>query len=317
MSHKAQGRRSQNDDDSDVEQQLHDKKHRNNAGGSNGYPKGKPSSNRKGSDDDSDSDEPQSKSRPSQKSEKKYESKSRRQDDSGSGEEEKTSGKSGSYEVIIKGLPFASSDQDINDFFQDCGEIDHINLLRGPDGRSKGIAFVKFFDEKGLRKAIELSGSELGGRTVQVEKTVPKEQRSSGGDRGGDRDRQRSERDPNSTTVFIGNLSYNTDAESIREIFESCGKIKDVRIATDQDGKPRGFAYVEFGSGESVDVAIQKTGTKLDGRNIRVDFTNTRKNDGGGGGGGGSRGFGGGRSGGSRGGGGYGGGGNRRGGNRY
>jgi nucleolin len=309
MSHKGQGSR-RHDDDSDGEQELHDKKFRNNSGGSNGYSKSKPSSNRKGSDDDSDSDDHKGRSG---KSDKKYDSK-KRQSDSGSGEEEK-GGDKGTYEVIIKGLPFASSDQDINDFFQDCGEIERINLLKGPDGRSKGIAFIKFYDEKSLRKAVELSGSDLGGRTVQVEKTVPKEQRSSGNDRGGDR--QRSERDPNSTTVFVGNLSYNTDEDSIREIFDACGKVKDVRIAADQDGKPRGFAYVEFGSADSVDKAIQKTGAKLDGRSIRVDFTNTRKNDGGGGGGG-RGGYGGGgdrRSGGGR--GGYGGGGNRRGGNRY
>jgi nucleolin len=316
MSNKNQNRRPTNDDDSDVEQELQNKKLRNNGGAaSNGYKK---SSGRRDHSEDSDS-ETEQRGKAGQKADKKYESKNKRESDgTGSEEEEKKGGNKGTYEVIIKGLPFASGEQDITEFFQGCGDIENVNVLKGHDGRSKGIAFVKFSDEKSVQKAIALTETELGGRTVHIEKTVPKEQRSAGGDR--DRNQQRAERDPNSTTVFIGNLSYSTDETSIRKLFDSCGKITEVRVTMGQDGRPRGFGYVEFSSADSVDKAISKTGADLDGRAVRVDFANSKRTDGGG-----SRSFGGGRNGGGSYGGGrdsYGGGrsnggGNRRGGNRY
>lgn len=36
-----------------------------------------------------------------------------------------------------------------------------------------------------------------------------------------------------STTCFVGNLSFYTEADALRAIFEDCGEIKDVRVAKD------------------------------------------------------------------------------------
>jgi nucleolin len=83
-----------------------------------------------------------------------------------------------------------------------------------------------------------LDGSEVDGRNIHVEKTTPKEDRqNTGGQR---REpfgaKPQTERDPDSTTVFVGNLSYNTTEDSVTQIFESCGKIKGVRLAKDREG---------------------------------------------------------------------------------
>jgi len=39
------------------------------------------------------------------------------------------------------------SENDLKEFFSECGDVESVNLLKGPDGRSKGIAFVRFSDE--------------------------------------------------------------------------------------------------------------------------------------------------------------------------
>jgi len=80
-----------------------------------------------------------------------------------------------------------------------------------------------------------------------------------------------------------------------------------VRIAQDENGRSRGFAHVEFSSNAEALEGMKLAGQQLDGREVRLDLSQSKRG-GGGGGRGGSRGsFGGGR-GGDRGGRGFGGG---------
>jgi len=83
-----------------------------------------------------------------------------------------------------------------------------------------------------------------------------------------------------SNTVFIGNLSWNTDEEGLHQVFADCGAISSVRIITGSDGRKKGYGYVEFESSESAQAALALTGTDVDGREIRVDLAQPRANDG-------------------------------------
>jgi len=164
-----------------------------------------------------------------------------------------------------------------------------------------------------MNGAIASSGQEFHGRACYVEKTQPREARApreQGAYQGGQQQGGRSygSRDEGST-VFVGNVSFQTNKDSVWQFFESCGEVVDVRIATHPDGSMRGFAHVQFGSEEAAQKAVGKAGEYLDGRAIRCDLSgNKPPRTGGRGGGRGGRGggFGGGRGGGR--GGGYGGG---------
>lgn len=183
----------------------------------------------------------------------------------------------GPYEIIVKGLAFSLSDHDIREYFQECGNIERVNLLKGPDGRSKGIAFLTFDSAAAVTTALSYTGSDFSGRPINVEKTTPKEQRAPTPAR----EFPKTERDPTSSSIFVGNLSYDTTEESLAAFFESCGKVTGARIAYGQDGNPRGFAHVDFASVDSVEKAVAKSGSKVDGRAIRVDYSSSKKNDGG------------------------------------
>ena len=117
-----------------------------------------------------------------------------------------------------------------------------------------------------------------------------------------------------STRLYVGNLSFNTTSDTIREEFSQLGEVTDVHVVMDcETGRPRGFAFVTMGSPAEASKAINEmNGKMLDGRPLRVNEAEERAPRGGGGGGGGGRGGGGGGYGG--GGGGYGGGGGGRGG---
>ena len=46
-----------------------------------------------------------------------------------------------------------------------------------------------------------------------------------------------------------------------------------MRIAQDEDGRPRGFAHVEFGSNAEAQEAMKLAGQELDGRAVRLDLS--------------------------------------------
>lgn len=127
--------------------------------------------------------------------------------------------------------------------------------------------------------------------------------------------------------IYVGNLSHETNEDSLREAFEAFGQVESVNIIKDRfSGESRGFGFVEMPSKQEAEKAIEEmNGKDLNGRAVSVNEARP-KNDSRGGGGGrggyggggrGGRGGGGGR-GGSRGGGGGGGGrGGGGGGRRY
>ena len=98
--------------------------------------------------------------------------------------------------------------------------------------------------------------------------------------------------------LYVGNLSYTTTEESLREAFEEHGAVESATIVTDRDtGRPRGFGFVEMPSSEEAQHAIDAmNGQQLDGRPLTVNEAQARPPRSGGGGGGGRGGGGGGGS---------------------
>jgi RNA recognition motif-containing protein len=103
--------------------------------------------------------------------------------------------------------------------------------------------------------------------------------------------------------IFVGNLSFNTNEEELRQLFEPFGQVDRVSIMTDRDtGRSRGFGFVEMASNEDGEKAITAlNGSQVGGRTINVNEARPkteRSGSGGGGGGGRDRGDRGGRGGG-------------------
>ncbi|MBI4989350.1 MAG: RNA-binding protein [Rhodocyclales bacterium] len=120
--------------------------------------------------------------------------------------------------------------------------------------------------------------------------------------------------------LYVGNLGYNIEKNDLEQMFAAHGTVTSVQVITDRDsGRSKGFGFVEMGSEQEAQAAIEAlNGKSIDGRSLTVNEARPQENRGGGGGGGGGGGFSrGGRGGGGPGGGGRGGGGGGRGGNRY
>ncbi len=94
-----------------------------------------------------------------------------------------------------------------------------------------------------------------------------------------------------STRLFVGNLSYQTTEEELRQLFSGVANVSSVSLISERDtGRSKGFAFVEMASPEDAQKAIDElNGKSLDGRTIRVDLARPRADRGDGGGGGGRR----------------------------
>ncbi len=86
--------------------------------------------------------------------------------------------------------------------------------------------------------------------------------------------------------IYIGNLSFDTTEDQLRQTFEEFGEVTNVNIIKDRyTGEPRGFAFVEMSDKEDASSAIADlNGRELNGRTLNVNEARPRTERGGRGG---------------------------------
>ena len=90
--------------------------------------------------------------------------------------------------------------------------------------------------------------------------------------------------------LYVGNLSYSTHDEDLREAFSKIGEVTSVTLITDQaTGRSKGFGFVEMASDEDAEKAIAAlNGTAFMERTITVNEARPKTERSGSGGGGGT-----------------------------
>ena len=187
--------------------------------------------------------------------------------------EEKKSYNSGTWpELFVNNLSYKTTDDSLKKYFSKYGEVESTKIVIDKEtGRPKGVGFCKFCDSADAAKALaDNDNLYLDGRPLAV---------SYSNDKKGSAKVRKSKFQGNKNysgekySIFIGNLSFKTNEDGIKNLFEDCGNIIDIRIAKRPDGNPRGFAHVDFDTKEAMDNALEKTGYRLDGRELRIDKT--------------------------------------------
>ena len=86
--------------------------------------------------------------------------------------------------------------------------------------------------------------------------------------------------------IYVGNLSYRTGEDELREAFGAFGTVDKTTVIKDKyTGDSRGFGFVEMASREEAMAAIEGLhGTELGGRTLNVNEARPRREGGGGGG---------------------------------
>ncbi|KAJ1623262.1 hypothetical protein T492DRAFT_1056126 [Pavlovales sp. CCMP2436] len=182
--------------------------------------------------------------------------------------------------VYAGGLPFGYEDNNVRAAFAECGEITHVHCMRFPDtGKFRGIALVTFATEAAAEKAKSWDGLEWEGRFLVMKpgKALPKEaQRAAAAKQpvGALRPDERP-KPTGSTTAYVGNLNFDTTQEELAAVFKDF-PVAGIRLATDKvNGRPKGFAHVEFEDSDALERAMKLNGVVVRSRELAMHYSTT------------------------------------------
>jgi cold-inducible RNA-binding protein len=88
--------------------------------------------------------------------------------------------------------------------------------------------------------------------------------------------------------LYVGNLTYNTTEDDLRNLFAQYGNVDSVAVITDRDsGQSKGFGFVEFNDDSEAKAAMSAlSGQQYGGRALTVNEARPKTAGGGGGRGG-------------------------------
>ncbi|EPY82341.1 nucleolin [Camelus ferus] len=154
--------------------------------------------------------------------------------------------------LLAKNLPYKVTQDELKEVFEDAVEI----RLISKDGKSKGIAFIEFKTEADAEKTLEeKQGTEIDGRSISLYYTGEKGQGES-------------------KTLVLSNLSFSATEETLQEVFEKATFIK---VPQSQNGKSKGYAFIEFASFEDAKEALNSCNKReIEGRAIRLELQGPR-----------------------------------------
>ena len=167
--------------------------------------------------------------------------------------------------VYVAGVSYDAAEEDLADFFKECGKVVEVRLPRYQDsGKPMGYAHVDFDSSDAIDNALKLNKSRMMGRYLDISKANARKTATF----------RPSARPAGCKTVFIKNLPYDTNESQVQAAFQFCGKIASVRLVRwNHTGKLKGIGYVDFRREESAEIAVKKRHEiKVGGRPLIVDF---------------------------------------------
>ncbi|BCS89853.1 RNA recognition motif domain-containing protein [Pseudodesulfovibrio sediminis] len=81
-----------------------------------------------------------------------------------------------------------------------------------------------------------------------------------------------------SKNLYVGNLSWSTTEDEVRDAFGSYGEVVSVKLIEDREtGRPRGFGFVEMDDAGAREAIANLDGKDFGGRNIKVNEAKARE----------------------------------------
>jgi len=177
--------------------------------------------------------------------------------------------------IFVGGIAFSTEEDGLREFFKDCGEIEDIHLpIIQETGYKRGFGFVTFTEASGAEEACKLNDGELDGRWLNIRVAEDKVARDDGNQGAGEPQLK----------VFVGGLNWETTEDSVKEFFKDCGETTDVYFPTDREtGNYRGFCFITFEELDGSAASCAKNGEELDGKWLKVNYSQPKPEGGKGG----------------------------------
>jgi polyadenylate-binding protein len=170
--------------------------------------------------------------------------------------------KTGSGNVFIKNLDPAIDNKALHDTFSAFGNILSCKVATDELGNSKGYGFVHYETTEAADNAIShVNGMLLNDKKVYVAHHVSKKERLGKAEAA----------KQNFTNVYVKNIDANVTDEEFTDLFEKYGAITSSSLARDEEGKVRGFGFVNFEDHEAAMKATDELNdSEFHGKNLYV-----------------------------------------------
>ena len=155
--------------------------------------------------------------------------------------------KTGQGNVFIKNLDHAIDNKALHDTFAAFGTILSCKVAQDEAGNSKGYGFVHYETAESAVNAIKhVNGMLLNEKKVFVGHHIPKKDRMS----------KFEEMKANFTNVYVKNVEPNASEDDFRQLFDHYGHTTSVTLVHDEQGKSKGFGFVNYVRHEDAAAAV-------------------------------------------------------------
>ncbi|KAF9265439.1 polyadenylate binding protein [Marasmius fiardii PR-910] len=170
--------------------------------------------------------------------------------------------KTGQGNIFIKNLDEAIDNKALHDTFAAFGNVLSCKVATDEQGRSKGYGFVHYETAEAANTAIEaVNGMLLNDKKVYVGHHISRKERQSKLD----------EMKAQYTNLYIKNLDPEIGQEEFEKLFTQYGNITSAVIQIDEEGKSKGFGFVNYESHEEAQKAVESLhDTEINGRKLFV-----------------------------------------------
>lgn len=167
--------------------------------------------------------------------------------------------------LYVTNFPEKFDDTSIRDLFGQYGLIFDVRWPSKKFKATRRFCYLQYTSPSSAERALELHGRELEpDRAISVLISNP------------ERKKERSDADANERELYVAGLSKFATKEDLRKVFETYGPIKEIRLAEDKSGQPKGFAFIDFESEMDARAALAANNHELKNRRIAVTFTDSR-----------------------------------------
>lgn len=137
--------------------------------------------------------------------------------------------------LFVGNLSWKVDDNALYEEFKFCGDILSARVVTDREsGRSRGFGYVDFGNVEAAEKAFnEKQGAFIEGRDMRLDYSIKKPANNDFS--ASDRAKQYGDTvSPESDTLFVGNISFDQDEDSVSAFFSEVASIKSLRLPTDQ-----------------------------------------------------------------------------------
>jgi len=173
--------------------------------------------------------------------------------------------RSGLGNIFVKNLARTIDNKSLYDTFSMFGNILSCKVCVNGKRESLGYGFVHYESDEAAASAIaKVDGKVIAGQRVSVQPFKSKKER--GGAQG------------NFTNVYVKNIPPNVNQEQMTTMFSKAGEITSIMIATEPDGKSKGFGFVNYESIEHANAAVDMyNGHEIEDKKLYVNRAQKRE----------------------------------------